>query len=233
MTASMTNLQNYVRTEMAGVKQRMTYIESKVESIARRQNELELDRINQNNLNRNIETSPILLSNPTPLPETFSVPTFEKEVFRNHTYTDVERLNITSTEDDWSQALAYVQQEELNMAYTLVLDKNDDMLLFKLMGRSGVCFSKLDPDNTEKIIKVINSTLSSKAFIDLLLPWVSALCRQFNQLHPVIRKINLTRGLESSLFVLMTDTLDYLDQHQKVDVERMYLFMKSQNDSSS
>lgn len=50
MTASMNNLQNFVRNEMAHVKQRLGYLESKVESIARRQNELELDRLNQSHL---------------------------------------------------------------------------------------------------------------------------------------------------------------------------------------
>lgn len=233
MATSMANLQNYVRSEMAGVKQRISYIESKVESISRRQNELELDRINQNNINRSLEAPPNLLSNPTPITEAFAIPTFERETYTVPTYTESERVRITSTDDDWSQALAYVQQEETNMAYSLVLDKRDDMLLFKLMGRTGVCFNKLDPDNTERIIKVINSTLSSKTFIDLLLPWVTNLCRQFNQLHPVVKKLSLTKGLENSLFVLMTDTLDYLDSNQKNDVERMYAFVKSHNDDSS
>lgn len=80
MSASMANLQNYVRSEMSGVKQRLQYLESKVESIARRQNELELDRLNQLNkgtLEVNSHFDPL------------QAPTFDKDMFQSQSYSTI------------------------------------------------------------------------------------------------------------------------------------------------
>ena len=218
---------------MGGIKQRLTYLESKVESLARRQNELELDRLNQNNLKREMPNDMVLQPSPAPI-ESFTVPKFDEKVYKSTvSYLDEPRPRLSDTEDDWSTALSFVQQEKFDLAYSLILKRKDDTLLFKLMGRTGVCFDSLNADNIESIIKVIAVTLRDKAFIDLLLPWVSSLCRRYDNLHPVVRSQYLTRALEDALFVLLTDTQDYLDQAQKDDVERMYTFIKAKNTRSS
>lgn len=234
MTASMANLQNFVRNEISGVKQRLTYMESKVESLVRRQNELELDRLNQKNNNSNLGSQAIIPSPPPPIVEAISASNFEnKSLYNTHQPIEGSSISILEQTNDWDVALAFVQQEKLNMAYSLVLKKKDEMLLFKLMGRTGVCLDQLDPENLENVIKEIISTLKSKAFIDLLLPWVNSLARQFSKLHPVVKSTYLVKGLEDSLFLLLTDTQNYLDQLQKEDVERLYKFIKVQSDNSS
>ncbi|CAI2384369.1 unnamed protein product [Moneuplotes crassus] len=233
MTNSMANLQNFVRSEMTGIKQRLTYLESKVESLARRQNELELDRLNQKDNHRAIEQPPIL-QHPPPLIDSVQVPTFDnKEMYPGQQKSFTDNTRIHEPFDEWSTALSYVQQEKVNMAYSLILQKREDMMLFKLMGRTGVCLEKLDPENLEKVLTTIVSTLKSKAFVDLLLPWVSSFCRLFTQLDPVIQKVHIVKGIEQALLTLKTDTQEYLDQMQKEDVERMYAFIKAQGDGNS
>lgn len=224
MTTSMSNLQNYVRNEMAGVKQRISYLESKVESLARRQNELELDKLNQNSLKSNLDRENLM---PAPAPitlESFSAPPFEKEMYQpSHLYSHDDKNKSYDGVDEWSHILGLVQEEKLNSAYTLVLKKNDDMLLFKLMGRTGVCLEKLDPENLVKLLRCVAITLSSKSFIDLLLPWVNQYYRQFSQLHPAVQSTAIVKSIKDALFTLLNDTQNYLDKAQKEDVERVYL----------
>jgi hypothetical protein len=227
MTSSMNNLQSYVRSEMAGIKQRLSYLESKVETISRRQNELDLERLNQSTFKHHIEPSPLSLQQTPTYLDTFSAPNFDKEVYQTNTFSIDEKPMIIEPIDDWNNILSLVQQDKLNLAYSMVLKKGDDMLLFKLMGRTGVCLDKLDDDNLEKLLRTIAITLNSKTFVDLLLPWMKQFCKQYNNLHPVVQNISITKSIEDCFYVLLTDTQNFLDQNQKDDVELMYNFIKN------
>ena len=196
MTASMANLQNFVRNEMTGVKQRLSYLESKVESLARRQNELELDRLNQDNMKRNIEVQNIIPPPTPPLIDPVSVPSFEnKDFMLNQSYPSDKNLDSLEIDDEWSKVVSMVQKDEINMAYSHVLQKNDEMLLFKLMGRTGVCLDRLDSENIENVINSVINTLKSKAFIDLLLPWAGEYCSNNFKLPPAAKTPYIKHGL--------------------------------------
>lgn len=227
ITNSMNNLQNYIRSEIGGIKQRINYLENKIDDISKR---------NRNDLDFNIHPMPDFKLNldsgyqprSTNYFDPVSLPNFENEI--SPQFVVEEKLNRSSDSvDDWSTSLMLVQQEKINEAYTLVLNKRDDMLLFKLMGRTGVCFDKLNPDNLEKLIRTISNTLISKAFIDLLLPWVNQLCAEFYKLHPIIQSPSVLNGLENSLLGLMIDNQNFLNQNQKDDVEKMYSFVSKKN----
>lgn len=46
----------------------------------------------------------------------------------------------------WNQALILLDNELVNEAYRLILSKDDDLYLIRLMTRTGVCFDKLEAD---------------------------------------------------------------------------------------
>jgi len=227
MTSSMSNLQNFVRSEMNGVKQRMSYLESKVETIIRRQNEFDLDRLNHSNFKNNIGPSEAIPQANNNFIDNFSVANFEKDMFQAQNFSLDEKSKQIDTLDDWTSILELVQQDKVDTAYQNVLSKQDDMLLFKLMGRTGVCIDKLDSSNLEKLLRTVALTLSSKAFIDLLLPWVSQYCNQFSNLPPDAKKPLMMKSIQNCLHVLMTDTQHYLDSGQKESVEKMHEFIRS------
>lgn len=58
-------------------------------------------------------------------------------------------------------------------------NENSDLLLIKLIGRTGVCLNQLDPFTIECLLNRIISILSLREFIDVLLPWVAAITKHF------------------------------------------------------
>ena len=227
ITNSMSNLQSYIRTEIGGIKQRITYLETKIDDMSKRnRNDLDFNMHQIPDFKTNLESS--YQPRSTNYLDQMVLPNFENEMLPQ--FSVEEKLNKSSDSvDEWSTSLMLVQQEKINEAYTLVLNKRDDMLLFKLMGRTGVCYEKLSSDNLEKLLRTISNTLISKAFIDLLLPWVNQLCVEFYRLHPVVQSASVLNGLENSLLGLMIDNQNYLNQTQKDDVEKMYSFISKRN----
>lgn len=51
------------------------------------------------------------------------------------------------------------------------------MLLIKLIGKTGVCLQKLQDHTINQLLQRIITVLSKRDFVDVLLPWLSALTR--------------------------------------------------------
>ena len=148
ITNSLANLQNYIKSEIGGIKQRITLLETKVEDISRRKYyEADLDRSTMSyRHDPSLNYPPTLNDLPKPI--------FQSE-FKNTPPKDVDLSIVENEVSDWTTILRLVQQQQINQAYTLAFSKNDEMLLLKLMGRSGICLDHLDSENIEKILKHI------------------------------------------------------------------------------
>jgi len=44
----------------------------------------------------------------------------------------------------WNKALYLLLQDQINEAYCIILDTQDDLYLLRLMAKTGVCYHKLD-----------------------------------------------------------------------------------------
>ena len=61
----------------------------------------------------------------------------------------------------------------MNEAYSLVINKTkDDMLLIKLMGKTGVCLSHLNKQVLEIIVQKITELIGKRDFLNVLILWV-------------------------------------------------------------
>lgn len=168
MTSAMANLQNFVRSEIGGIKQRINVMENKLEELSKRRTyESEFDKYPQTRYRPGISES--MLYGQTGF-DSLPQPIFQSEFKSSSIEIPPKPLEYN---DDWSTILALVQQEEINQAYSLAFKKGDDVLLHKLMGRTGTCLEKLDEENLERTIKYITITLSNKSFVDSLIPWVN------------------------------------------------------------
>jgi hypothetical protein len=69
--------------------------------------------------------------------------------------------------------------KEHSSTQTLSEDKN--LLLIKLIGRTGVCLNSLELDTVELLLLHIVHILKEREFIDVLLPWVSTITKHLSQ----------------------------------------------------
>lgn len=53
----------------------------------------------------------------------------------------------------WSRALNLLSQEKLNEAYKLIMSKEDDLYLIRLMTKTGVCYDRLQPAVAKELKK--------------------------------------------------------------------------------
>lgn len=51
----------------------------------------------------------------------------------------------------WSRALNLLAQEKINEAYNLILSKEDDLYLIRLMTKTGVCYDRLQPEVSKEL----------------------------------------------------------------------------------
>jgi len=72
----------------------------------------------------------------------------------------------------WDQLQNLVNDGQTNAAYKLCFSKGDDMMLIRLMGRTGVCIETMSDENLDKILNSITTFLNEKSFIDVILPWL-------------------------------------------------------------
>ncbi|CDW90612.1 microtubule-associated protein tortifolia1-like [Stylonychia lemnae] len=140
----------------------------------------------------------------------------------------------------WQQIQTYVHKAQLNEAYKLILqnDLNDledrDLLLIKLIGKTGVCLDKLDEFTIDNLLNRIIKILSEREFIDVLLPWMSSITQYLkdhknshNQDSPSKQQLSLNTlsNLIECLLLLLNDqgSRNGLNEVQRVEVEQIYL----------
>ena len=108
---------------------------------------------------------------------------------------------------------------------------DDDLLFIKLMGKTGICLSSLLEDRTplgiqtfELLIQRIISILTTKEFVNVLLPWITELSDLFVDWQGEGDLVNQTivSDLIEVLIALMNDVKSGIDELQKSEIHRIY-----------
>ncbi len=109
--------------------------------------------------------------------------------------------------------------------YGWILGKRDDIMLARLMGKTGVVIDQLVSQNVEVLMERVVELIGAHEFVDLLLPWVIA---------AVDRKVPLAAGVQSSIMNCLSYLLglessgEYrLDELQISEVNRAYNILKA------
>jgi len=107
---------------------------------------------------------------------------FQNSIYRNPTGS----FNMSMQRDtfggmnqgggDWNRIYQYVLDGDINEAYSQALIKSkDDMILIKLMGKTGVCLSKLNKSVLEYLVEKIVDLISKRDFLNVLVLWAQEL----------------------------------------------------------
>ena len=174
----MGSFHEYFNTEINLIKERMNYLESLIE-----------------NLSKSISASQKL-------------PTVHVSPEKNSEMSLKNSKASSKKEDAWSKAVNYLSQNKINEAFSCILAKNDDLLLIRLMGRTGIILKNLDQANCEYLLSRIIDMIGNQDFVNFLLPWT---------ISYVDSKIQLSLHLQSSLSEALRSLLDEKNQSQKLD----------------
>ena len=125
-------------------------------------------------------------------------------------------------EIEWKKALKHIGDGKINEAYSCVLAKHDDLLLIRLIGRTGIVIEQLDSHNTECLVKRMLDLIGSREFVDFLLPWISACVDRRVQMS-----IPLVRSIQNCLRELVLLGRDAgIDEFQQCEVKRVYAVLQ-------
>lgn len=72
----------------------------------------------------------------------------------------------------WSRAMESVRSGDLDVAYSEILGSNDDLLLVRLMGRTGPVLEQLGVATASQLIGCIKQFLQQQSFLDCIIPWL-------------------------------------------------------------
>ncbi len=107
-----------------------------------------------------------------------------------------------------------INQGRLSDAYNLAISKGEDLLLIKLMGKTGICLDRVERSIMEYLILKIISILKTKEFVHVLLPWVTELSDillENKDNHIEILSQNVVAELIEVLINLMNDVKSNID----------------------
>ncbi|CDW76319.1 armadillo beta-catenin-like repeat-containing protein [Stylonychia lemnae] len=80
---------------------------------------------------------------------------------------------LQGTNNDWNKVSQLVVDGDLNEAYSQVLMRNkDEMLLIKLMGKSGICVDQLSKNVLDFLVQKITDMIQKRDFLNVLITWV-------------------------------------------------------------
>lgn len=72
----------------------------------------------------------------------------------------------------WSRAMENVRSGDLDVAYSEILGSNDELLLVRLMGRTGPCLDQLGTTTVSQLVGCIKQFLQQQSFLDCIIPWL-------------------------------------------------------------
>jgi len=200
---SMNSFQAMTRKEIGMLQDRMTYIEQLVEKVSKA-----VDRSVQHSGGH---TSGLY----TP-----PAPSGDESV-----KGEGKPMSAKKQETAWNKVLEYIKQKRYNDVYNWILGKKDDLLLIRLMGKTGVVIDQLDSQNVEFLLYKIVDLIGSREFVDLLLAWIIA---------AVDRKVVLSLNIQSAILEALSYLLgsegasDYrLDEMQISEANRVYNILKA------
>ena len=71
----------------------------------------------------------------------------------------------------WSRAMENVRSGDLDAAYLEILGSGDELLLVRMMGRTGPVLQQLSPSTALQLVRTIKHLLQQQSFLDCILPW--------------------------------------------------------------
>jgi len=72
----------------------------------------------------------------------------------------------------WSRAMENVRSGDLNGAYVEILGSSDELLLVRLMGRTGPVLEQLSAATVSQLMSSIKQFLQQQSFLDCIIPWI-------------------------------------------------------------
>lgn len=72
----------------------------------------------------------------------------------------------------WSRAMESVRSGDLNGAYEEILGSSDELLLVRLMGRTGPVLDQLSAATVSQLMDIIKQFLQQQSFLDCIIPWI-------------------------------------------------------------
>jgi hypothetical protein len=72
----------------------------------------------------------------------------------------------------WSRAMESVRSGDLDLAYGEILGSNDELLLVRLMGRTGPVLDQLGAATVSQLMGSIKQFLQQQSFLDCIIPWL-------------------------------------------------------------
>ena len=72
----------------------------------------------------------------------------------------------------WSRAMENVRTGDLDVAYAEILGSTDELLLVRLMGRTGPVLDQLSATTVTRLIGSIKQFLQQQGFLDCIIPWL-------------------------------------------------------------
>ncbi|KAG0582542.1 hypothetical protein KC19_3G067800 [Ceratodon purpureus] len=72
----------------------------------------------------------------------------------------------------WSRAMESVRSGDLDQAYGEIIGSNDELLLVRLMGRTGPVLDQLGAATVSQLMGSIKQFLQQQSFLDCVIPWL-------------------------------------------------------------
>ena len=117
---------------------------------------------------QNFSGAPVYNQNNSILQTSMRQPPYARDTFGGPTNT-----SMVQGGQDWGRVQALVSDGDLNEAYSQVLMRSkDEMLLIKLMGKTGVCTSQLSKSVLDYLVSKIVELISKRDFLNVIMVWV-------------------------------------------------------------
>jgi hypothetical protein len=72
----------------------------------------------------------------------------------------------------WSRAMENVRSGDVEVAYAEILGSSDELLLVRLMGRTGPVLEQLSAATVAQLMGRIKQFLQQQSFLDCIIPWI-------------------------------------------------------------
>ena len=97
-----------------------------------------------------------------------------------------------------------------------VIRENDDTLMIRLFGRTGVCLEKLQPETVTQVIQKIISIINKMDYVDVLIPWLAEFTKK------KCENLELTSQLIECLLGLIGDESGSLSEKVRNEILSIY-----------
>jgi hypothetical protein len=72
----------------------------------------------------------------------------------------------------WSRAAEYVRMGEMEAAYVEILGTGEELLLLRLLSRTGPVLEQLSSDTVLHVVCTLTQLLQQQSVLDCVLPWI-------------------------------------------------------------